>query len=821
METTVPEQAAASLQDEQPARILIVDDDATMRLLMRETLQDEGYRIDETDNGVDALQIIRAEPPALVLLDVRMPGMSGFEVCSEIRRFSGDTHIAVVMVTGLEDSKSIEQAFDLGATAFISKPINWVTFPHRIQYILKARSAFVELQQREMHLRHLDRISRIVMQNRHIDSILPQVLMAMLDIFNCDRALLLSRNEADGDEVSIKHEVTREGTASIKSNPDGLLEAMEANILYRADTSEYPIISQCPPAQASASRLHVHQQILHALQCQQTEHWYLIIQQCQQGKPWNRTDYETFYRACLRLGSMLSSHLLMEKLHASEQLLQQAQRIGKLGNWHWEAQTGKLTWSDEMYRILGYECGSFIPDYRVAYRLFSDEDRNRLLQQRQGAAQHGDAYSMEYRIRLPDDSLRWVHEHGIGVRDASGAISSINGTLQDITDRRKKQEQEIHEQKMDAIGQLTSGVAHDFGNLMTVARGNLELLADILHDKHELSQDAREMLEDASSAIADGIELTRQLLAFSRKKSIAPEYINIAQQLDSFSKLLKHTLSDNIRLSVHVDDDLPDILVDPIQLETSLLNLCINARNAMPNGGDLHIHAGHCTRPVMHNNDDEQSSQGCVEIRIRDTGIGMDKELVERAVEPFFTTNKQEGTGLGLSMVYGFMRQSKGELVIDSTPGEGTTMSLHFPVLGGSAEHHKDETGSTPELIGHATILIAEDRDSVRQFAVRCLNTLDVRLLLARDAGEAQQLLDRHDDIDLLFTDIVMPGDINGRELAAWTRQHHPGVKILLTTASEKQLHYQAAADEITHPLIPKPYSKQELIQAIHAVLAD
>ncbi len=805
-----------------PIRILIVDDDATMRLLMKETLQEEGYIIDEADNGIDALQMINAVPPDLVLLDVRMPGMSGFDVCAEIRQYSGETNIAIVMVTGLEDAESIEKAFELGATAFISKPINWVTFPYRIQYILKAKSAFAELQQREMHLRHLDRISRIVVQNKHIDIILQQLLLAMLDIFNCDRAFIIKKVADSPEHMSIDYEVARKNTPTARDNIPRLLSEMGANVFYRADNSEYPIVNHFSEARAESggAQLTIHQQIVHALQLNQPEQWYLVIQQHQPGKPWNATDLETFYRACLRLSGMLASHLLLEKLHDSEQLLQQAQRIGKLGNWRWDKASGQLTWSEEMYRIFGYEEHSFTADFDACYRVAFEEDRVRLEQYRKLAKQQGKAYSIEYRIRLPDDSIEWLHEQGIGSHDRNGKVTSVNGTVQNITDRRKKQEQELHDQKMEAIGQLTSGVAHDFGNLMTVAKGNLDLLRDILNKEFTLSQDAKEILDDASSAIHDGVELTRQLLAISRKKSIAPEYVNVKQHLEKFFNLLKHTLSDNIRLSLHVEDNLPDILVDPIQLETSLLNLCINSRNAMPNGGELAIRA--CQ--YFCDADDEQQHScdihnHCVDISIQDNGTGMDETTIERAIEPFFTTNKSEGTGLGLSMVYGFMRQSKGDLQIQSEPDKGATIHLRFPVYGGSVEQASADNITDISPIKHSTILIVEDRDTVRQFAVRCLSQLSANLLLASNAAEAQSLLKQNGNIDLLFTDIIMPGELNGRELARWTHRHYPGVKILLTTASEKQLHYQPANDEPAHPLIPKPYSKQELIKAIHSAL--
>ena len=818
----MPDPQAELNNGNSPPRILIVDDDTTMRLLMTETLEEDGYLIDSVDNGTDALEIISATLPELVILDVRMPGLSGFDVCKKIREQFDDINISIVMVTGLEDSASIEKAFELGATAFIGKPINWITFPYRIQYILKARSAFVALQERELHLSYLDKISRILTQDKAYDVIMQEVLLAMLDIFDADRAFVLKSSNQSPEHLEIDCGVTRGETSSVEDKLPLLMQEMEQNILYRAEMIDHPIHTDYSGSDGKPTgQLNIHQQLIQSLHLQHTHNWFMVIQQCHDNHVWSEAEQKTFNRLCFRLSGMLSRHLLVEKLHRSEQLLQQAQRIGHLGNWNWNTHTRQLTWSDEVYRIYGYEPDSFNPEFDAFYRVAFDDDLEQLKQHRKEIYTSGKAYSIEYRIRLPYDNVYWVHEQGYGTLDDNGTVIEVNGTIQDITDRRISQEQEAHEQKMESIGQLTSGVAHDFGNLMTVAKGNLELLHDILEQEHQLSEEGNEILEDARSAIYDGVELTKQLLSFSRKKSIAPEYINIKQHLDHFAKLLKHTFSDNIVVTVDIEDNLPDIFVDPIQLETALLNVCINARNAMHNGGDLKITAAlfdldsHTAATNLSIDLDKQS----VAITIKDTGTGMSEEVVNRAIEPFYTTSKGEGTGLGLSMVYGFMRQSRGELLIDSVLNKGSTLRLIFPVLGGRAESDQPKTIREPAPLQRTTILIVEDREPVRQFAVRCLQDQNMGILQAENADEARRIMEATEGIDIVFTDIVMPGESNGRELACWVRQHYPEVKILLTTASEKQIHYRQPNEEQHFPLLPKPYSKQELIKSIHSSL--
>ena len=238
---------------------------------------------------------------------------------------------------------------------------------------------------------------------------------------------------------------------------------------------------------------------------------------------------------------------------------------------------------------------------------------------------------------------------------------------------------------MDAVGQLTSGIAHDFGNLMKIAKGNLELLDESFVKQYGIDSESMDILDDARSAIHDSVELTKQLLASSRRKSIAPEYLNIRDTIFNFSKLFKNTLGDKIELSIHIENDLPDILVDSAQFESSLLNVVINARDAMPDGGILSIDAEviNCPYGLPNHSDESGSTDRYVHIYIEDSGTGMNSEVLRHATEPFFTTKKDAGTGLGLSMVYGFMRQSMGELGIESEPGQGTRITMQFPVYGG------------------------------------------------------------------------------------------------------------------------------------------
>jgi len=804
------------------ARILIVDDDASMRKLMKAFLVEGNYTITEADNGADALAAIKKEEPDMVLLDVNMPGMSGFEVCAEIRKQSGDTNISVVMVTALDDSASIEKAFQLGATAFVNKPINWVTFHHQMMYLLKARSAFVELQQSETHLDYMERVSLILTQNKDTDTMLQKLMLEMVDIFDADRAFIIDTQ--DFEPTNLISETSRDDFPSIKSYSKKLVDKMVQDISLQTKKRDWPqVISYGSSKSAGhfSRKLLIHHQILIALQLNVGRSCFLVLQKCTASTPWSPSEQETFHDISTRLSAVLSHYLLMEQLHHNEYLLRQAQQIGHLGNWSWDVKTNLLSWSDEIYRIYGYEPGSFTPTYDKFYKIVYEEDRGRLKQFRQTAFKTNDTQSIEHRITLPSGEIRWVHAQGIGTFDEKGDLTEINGTVQDITDRLKKQEQEVHDHKMDAIGQLTSGITHDFGNLMTVAKGNLELLDEILTEQYNIDNDDKEILSDAQSAIQDGVELTKQLLAFSRKKSIAQDYVNVGATIKSFSKLIKNSLGDKITLSIKIQKNLPDILVDSTQFESSLLNVAINARDAMPKGGRLTFHA-EVAQPspeeISQNTDNDIENQ-YICISVTDTGTGMTDNVLQHAIEPFFTTKNNEGTGLGLSMVYGFMRQSKGKLTIDSNPQQGTCLKMQFPIYDGkkTTKSKKPSLKTTP--LSTATVLVVDDRAGVRQFASRCLDKQGFEILEAEDAASAQKILKKNRNIDLLFTDILMPGDINGRELAAWATKKYPQLKVLLTTASEKEAQQGQPTDEQAFQVLPKPYSKQDLIDKICNIL--
>ncbi len=388
----------------------------------------------------------------------------------------------------------------------------------------------------------------------------------------------------------------------------------------------------------------------------------------------------------------------------------------------------------------------------------------------------------------------------------------------DITERKAMEAQLLQAQKMEAVGQLTGGVAHDFNNLLTVILGNLQLLERRVEGDERLSKRVRA----ASGAAMRGAELTKRLLAFSRRQGLKPEVVDLNELVAGIDDLLRRTLGETMEINAALEADLWPVRVDLNQLENALLNLAINARDAMPQGGKLTIETANA--PL----DEEYvarypyvASGDYVMLAVSDTGSGMPPAVIERVFEPFFTTKETgKGTGLGLSMVYGFIKQSGGHVNIYSEEGHGTTVKLYLPRAepGDAAAAEEAAPGPAVEA-GGETILVVEDEAAVREIAVALLEDRGYRVLEAEDGAAALKMLDDHPDIDLLLTDVVMPGGMGGPDLVRNARERRPDLKVLYTSGStEDAIVHGGVLDEGVE-MIGKPYQKDELAQKLRRVL--
>jgi PAS domain S-box-containing protein len=397
---------------------------------------------------------------------------------------------------------------------------------------------------------------------------------------------------------------------------------------------------------------------------------------------------------------------------------------------------------------------------------------------------------------------------------ADGTARATVTTIEDLTHKNLVEAQMRQSQKMEAIGTLTGGMAHDFNNLLGIIIGNLDLLRDGRPDDAELAELGGEALDAAMR----GAELTRSLLAFARRQPLRPRRVDLDVVIGSLVKLLSRMLGEHVEITLNFAEDICGIVADPARLEATLTNLATNARDAMPRGGKLTIATSHKHLDTEYAATNPDVSPGdYAVIEITDTGEGMPPDIKSRIFEPFFTTKSERGTGLGLSMVFGFMKQSGGHISVYSEVGVGTTFRLYFP-CSHIPEEGDIDLRSDSSLSGKGeTILAVEDSIPLRRIVVRQLHGLGYTVLEAGNGAEALAILET-ETVDLLFTDVVMPGGIDGFELAASAVQRWPGIKVILTSGFP-QTRFVDEIEPHAFPLLSKPYRKGNLAQLIRSVL--
>ena len=404
------------------------------------------------------------------------------------------------------------------------------------------------------------------------------------------------------------------------------------------------------------------------------------------------------------------------------------------------------------------------------------------------------------------------------VAGPDGAVERIIGAIRDITDRERAEERLRDSQRLEAVGQLTGGVAHDFNNLLQVIRGNLDLLQSAVADDERASQRLKNAVHGAERAA----QLTRQLLAFARRQPLAPQVVNLSRLVSDMADLLRRTLGEAIEVETVVAGGLWNTIADPAQVESALLNLALNARDAMAGSGRLTVEITNAVLDEAYARDARDVTPGqYVLLAVSDTGEGMSEETKARVFEPFFTTKADgKGTGLGLSMVYGFVKQSSGHIQIYSEPGHGTTVKIYLP-RSRQAATAAAPTEPTARNGDGRVILVVEDEEAVRTAAVAVLEDLGYRPMQAADAESALALVRSGQPIDLVFTDVVMPGQLRTREFARQVRELRPDLPILFTSGyTENAIVHHGRLDEGVS-LISKPYGKEDLALRLAQMLAQ
>ncbi|MCQ4319962.1 ATP-binding protein [Stutzerimonas stutzeri] len=542
--------------------------------------------------------------------------------------------------------------------------------------------------------------------------------------------------------------------------------------------------------------------------------------------------------------SLLEQESAALRLRESDERLNAALLASGTGTFYWDLRNNRLDMDLPMQRLFGLE-GLTSGWLDELLDRIHPEDRDSIAQQCERCARYGDDFEMQFRVRLPEGNERWLFDKGQTFTDANGRPSYMVGACLDIT-QHKRTERALHRlnetleqrvnaevaarakteaalrqsQKMEAVGQLTGGLAHDFNNLLAGVIGSLELLSVRLDQGR--TDDLQRYIRSALTSATRATALTHRLLAFSRRQTLDPSPTDLNTLIEGMMELLQRTIGPMVRYSMQLSDQLWLTLCDTNQLENALLNLTINARDAMPDGGQLTLISENLRldEPLAH--EIGLQSGEYVALGVRDTGVGIPQEKLGYVFDPFYTTKPLgEGTGLGLSMVYGFAKQSGGGVRIESTVGEGTSVWIYLPRHHGQSAslHAPSSTGLPTASVEGRTVLVVDDEPNVRMLVTEVLQEMGLNTLEAAEGPSGLRILDSDAHLDLLISDIGLPGGMNGRQLADAAREKRPSLRVLFITGYAESSVLQRSNASYDYQVLTKPFTLSTLEDKVRSML--
>jgi PAS domain S-box-containing protein len=831
-------------------RILIVEDSPTQAELLRLVLEAEGFAVDAAADAEAALERFAAASFDLVISDIVMPGLSGYELCQRIKHHPQGQGVPVILLSTLSDPMDIIRGLECEADNFITKPYEPEQLIKRIRTVLENR----ELRSRGKLTFGVEVafLGKTFIINSAKEQILDLLIATFEDIVRTNRgleqskaALAAAKEEIEEHAHDLERRV-RERTAELFDQQQQLAQAQtiahlgswridaRTNALEWSDEM-YRIFGVAPDKMESnrdGMMAMVHPEDRPRLAALMRES---VAQ---------RSSFRGELRIIRRSGE--ERHCLMEghcRVGGSGEvvaLFGVCQDITE----HARAEIAARESTARYEQLVETS-----PDGIIVHADDTIVFANRTAQQMVGAERAGDlvgkpvleifqpdpADTKGRRIAaltaphayLPPVEQKLLRRDGT-VRDVEVSVSTfqyqgrpaIQEILRDVTERNSMERQLQHAQRMEAVGQLTGGMAHDFNNILAVIIGTLDALEDELAERPE----TEELAKEALGAALHGAALTKQLLAFSRRQRLHSEVIDLNRLVGSTTVLLRRTLGESIAIATVLADGLWPAEADPSQVESALVNLAINARDAMPQGGRLTIETANKSLDAQYAAQNAEVTAGdYVMLAVSDTGTGIAAEVLSRVFDPFFTTKAEgKGSGLGLSMVYGFAKQSGGHVKIYSEEGHGTTVRIYLPKAGRASDAADDwQRLDDRHLHGHGeTVLVVEDNDRVRAVVVRQLASLGYRVLQAENAAAALTVLERQ-PVDLLFSDIVMPGELSAEDLARKGKALHPKLGILFTSGFAEAAVQHGSSLAFPAEILSKPYRKQDLARKLREVLRD
>lgn len=503
------------------------------------------------------------------------------------------------------------------------------------------------------------------------------------------------------------------------------------------------------------------------------------------------------------------------ELEQSQASLMQAHRMASLGSWNADPVSGLAEWTDEAYRIFGCRKGEVTPGWDAYISLVHPEDRARVEQVRIAALSALQPYRCDHRIVRPDGKVRHVRQYAEVTGSEAGRPVRISGTIQDITEYKILEEQLWQSQKLETVGRLAGGIAHDFNNLLTVINGYCEVLLR----KAGADPFMHKGLSEIFGAGERAAELTKNLLAFSRKQVLQTKAVDLNATIRDMQSMLRRLIGEDVKIETELAPALVSVMADPIQLQRILLNIAVNARDAMPRGGALRIETENVYQPEELPEPVSKFSPHVL-LKLSDTGTGMTPEVRSHLFEPFFTTKEPgKGTGLGLSTVYGIVKQSGGMIAVESSAGLGTTFRIYFPAAYAAPSETREPQAESGRPLA-ATVLVSEDQDDVRRLLVSMLRELGYAAIETTGGESAAAIVERSNEaVDLVITDIMMPG-MNGFDLARVLQRIRPDLPVIFVSGFAAPLKLEEGAPpEWGDRFIAKPFTREALARKIDEVL--
>lgn len=835
------------------ATILLADDNADMRDYVRRLLGTR-YRIEAVPDGEAALESIRRRRPDLVVSDVMMPRLDGLALVRALRADPALANLPIILLSARAGEDASVEGLDTGADDYLVKPFSARELAARVSANLAVaqlrqeseRSAAADLEA----LKRLNEIgNRCARTGRDYQACLADILDAAIDFTGADKGnIQLLNSNSTTLEIAVHRgfeepfldffERVEEGEAAacataLKSTERVIVDDVTCSDIFAGQPSLDVLLAagvrsvQSTPLMSSTGRvlgmISTHFRSPHRPGERELGLMDLLARQA--------ADYLESTRADAALRSTQEqlrelNEYLEQKVEERSRALEDTERrfhllveaVADYAIFMLDDTGHVVNWNSGARRIKGYRPEEVIGQHFSLF--YTEEDRREGVPNRAlaTAARTGRFEAEGWRVRK-DGARFWANVVINAIHDTDGRLLGFAKVTRDLTERRAAQEQLNQAQKMEAIGQLTGGIAHDFNNLLTVICGNIEALQRRLPEA--LEADVRRHASSAQLGAERAAILTHRLLAFSRRQPLEPESVSVNTLISRMSEMLRRTLGESVAIEIVLAAGVWSTFVDANQLENAVLNLAINARDAMPDGGKLTIETANAHLDEDYAAQADVTPGQYVGIFVSDTGIGMTPETAAKAFDPFFTTKEVgHGTGLGLSQVYGFIRQSNGHAKIYSERGTGTTVKLYLPRHFSSDGADEVQRDPQPMPRGEGeTILVVDDDADVRSLTVDMLHELGYTVLQAPEGAAGLRLLDAHPEIRLILTDVGLPGGMNGRQLAEEAKRRRAGLKVLFTSGYARNAIVHHGRLDPAVELLPKPYSFGDLAARVRRVI--